>query len=219
MMKVVLLVVLALLGVVVQEGASMTVSQQEASDLPRELQPIVRGGSFFDDMAVERLRSIHKELRDLGQLETHDHDDHPEEVFIMAKLRDPDSSMVDLDVKRQQEEEEEEKEAATAQAGVQSTREAMRSFLRQQTLQRQRQVLEGEELEEGQPRGTVNTSKEFMDIYEKELESFFKNFMSAMLQAEIGGVSIENRSEEDRKYPETFPSNPAGDRTNTVVSP
>lgn len=30
-----------------------------------------------------------------------------------------------------------------------------------------------------------------MDLYEKELQKFFQNFMSAMLQAEIGGGELD----------------------------
>ena len=32
-----------------------------------------------------------------------------------------------------------------------------------------------------------------MEIYERELQKFFKNFMSVMLQAEIGGGECERR--------------------------
>lgn len=48
-------------------ATSMTVSMKEAAELPEELKPIVPGGSWFDDMAVERLRKKHEELRELGE--------------------------------------------------------------------------------------------------------------------------------------------------------
>nr|XP_045590921.1 uncharacterized protein LOC123752951 [Procambarus clarkii] len=212
-MKVVLAVVLVV-AAAVQEGAAMTVSQKEADALPKELRPIVRGGSWFDDMALVRLRKMHQDLRNLGEQLTHDHEDHPEEQFIMARLRNPDMTYVEVDLKAQEEEERkegEQEQQEQPQVVVQSTREAMRNFLRHHTYQRE---FEGEEdLEDDQSKVSVTTSSEFMDKYEKELEGFFRNFMSAMLQAEIGGVSIENHSEEEEEEDRTLPSNTSEDRT------
>ena len=45
---------------------AMTVSQKEEADLPPELKPIVPGGSWFDDMALERLRSRRRHIKEIG---------------------------------------------------------------------------------------------------------------------------------------------------------
>lgn len=50
---------------------TVTVTQTEVEDLPDELKPIKAGGSWFDDMAVERLRQKHKELKDRGEYTVH----------------------------------------------------------------------------------------------------------------------------------------------------
>ncbi|XP_042235524.1 uncharacterized protein LOC121875158 [Homarus americanus] len=191
-------------------GWSMTVMKGEGAALPDELKPIVEGGSFFDDMAIKRLRQKHKELKEIGQLHPHEHVADPEEQFIMARLRDPDFTLVELD-------QSEEDVPSRPSSRVQSTREVMRSFLRHHT---HHDDSESEDLDNSRPRTSVTTSREFMDVYKKELEKFFNNFMSSMLQAEIGGVSIENRSEEERREPhEVFPVDTSGDRSNTVLTP
>ncbi|XP_063601963.1 uncharacterized protein LOC134778076 [Penaeus indicus] len=191
---------LLVLAGLVAMATSMTVSMKEAAELPEELKPIVPGGSWFDDMAVERLRKKHEELRELGHLESHEHSDDDEEMFIMAKLGS--HQVVKLP--------EEEREAAEKlhdhhqhhdHPATQNTREAMRSFLRQHTFQKKKIASLHEHDHEDSEAGSgpeVAASKEFMEVYERELKKFFSNFMSAMLQAEVGGVRIENRSEEDK---------------------
>ncbi|XP_071523428.1 uncharacterized protein [Panulirus ornatus] len=205
-MKVLLTMVLA---AVVGGGSSMTVSLDGSDELPPELKPIVPGGSWYDDMAIKRLREKHKELKELGHLHSHEHEDDPEEMFIMARLKNPEIKLLPESI-----------EVSTPirpAPKTQNTREALRSFLRHHT--RHGEHDEDEDNGDGKPRVSVTTSTEFMEVYEKELQKFFKNFMSAMLQAEIGGVSIENHSEEERKDTEVFPINPSGDQANVVVTP
>ena len=44
----------------------MTIGDEEIDELPDELKPIVRGGSWFDDVAEERLKRKHQKLKDSG---------------------------------------------------------------------------------------------------------------------------------------------------------
>ncbi|XP_063851375.1 uncharacterized protein LOC135094856 [Scylla paramamosain] len=170
-------------AVVVAAGA-MTVTQTEEGALPPELKPIVPGGSWFDDMALERLRSKHRHVKELGG--STDEED-PEEMFIMARLRDPEITLIRTDS--------EGKEPQKKGLKTQDTREALRSFMRQHTERRGDEGSDGEAAPDS-PDPSHTMSKEFMEIYKRELQKFINNFMSVMLQAEIGGVSIENRSEE-----------------------
>lgn len=66
----------------------------------------------------------------------------------------------------------------------------MRSFLRQHAFQKKKTAPVHEHDHEEAEAGSgpeVAASKEFMEVYERELKKFFSNFMSAMLQAEVGG--------------------------------
>ncbi|XP_037803839.1 uncharacterized protein LOC119598263 [Penaeus monodon] len=202
---------LVLTGLVVV-ATSMTVSMKEAAELPEELKPIVPGGSWFDDMAVERLRKKHEELRELGRLESHEHSDDDEEMFIMARLGS--HQVVKLPEGEEAAEKLHDHHHHHEDLASQNTRDAMRSFLRQHSFQKKKIAPLHEHGHEDAEAGSgpeVAASKEFMEVYERELKKFFSNFMSAMLQAEVGGVRIENRSEEDK---DSFNGRP-----NAVASP
>lgn len=189
------------MAALVVAAQAMTVSQDEAAEVPAELRPIVPGGSWFDDMALERLRTRHRHLKEIGGSTT---EEDPEEKFIMARLKDPELKVI--------EKEPEPNEPPRAALKAEDTREALRSFMRQH----KERGGDG-----GGSHGPAQSSREFMEIYERELQKFFKNFMSVMLQAEIGGVSIENRSEEERKEVEGLAGAQHSDHTefNAVATP
>lgn len=175
---------------------AMTVSLKEADALPAELRPIMPGGSWFDDMAVKRLHMKHHELKELGKLEGHKHEDDAEEMFIMSKLSGSPHMHSIPEVGTPV-------TLPTPAHQKQDTREIMKSFIRSQTHQSSElRDLEhshehDDEDKDEHSSHDGSSSHEFMEIYERELEKFFENFMSAMLQAEVGGVSIETR-EDDR---------------------
>ncbi|XP_042858535.1 uncharacterized protein LOC122244638 [Penaeus japonicus] len=203
---------LFVLAAVVAVAASMTVSMKEAAELPEELKPIVPGGSWFDDMAVERLRKKHEELKELGRLDSHEHTDDDEEMFIMARLGS--HQVVKLPEGEVAAEKLHGHHHHHDHLSSQNTREAMRSFLRQHAFQKKKVEPLPEHDIESTETGSgpeAAASKEFMEVYERELKKFFKNFMSAMLQAEVGGVRIENRSEEEKEG--------INGRPNAVASP
>ncbi|KAK4294703.1 hypothetical protein Pmani_032689 [Petrolisthes manimaculis] len=215
---------------------------KEAAHLPDELKPIVPGGSWFDDMAIKRLRIRHKELKESGRPEG---EEDSEEMFIMAKLKDPEMTSLLPQQQQQQQHQQATSDntqhqhqhshhqatpdqqqptpspssttttttpsAVAAAFKTQDTREALRSFLRHRTQGGTTTTTNRHNINHHNSHPTSNdpisssssssssddtTTKEFMEVYERELHSFFEKFMSAMLQAEIGGVSIENRSEE-----------------------
>ncbi|XP_064096703.1 uncharacterized protein LOC135208446 isoform X1 [Macrobrachium nipponense] len=174
----------------------MTVGLKEGEDLPEELKPIMPGGSWFDDMAVKRLQRKHHDLKEHGKLEGHKHEEDAEEMFIMSKLgaSHPMVSIPEVGAP-----------VTIPIDGKQDTREVMRNFLRQHThhsheLREKIHSSEEHDDDDGRPKAH-RTSHEFMVVYERELENFFKNFMSAMLQAEVRGVSIETRSDDDADRP------------------
>ncbi|XP_068233911.1 uncharacterized protein [Palaemon carinicauda] len=178
---------------------AMTVGLKEGEELPEELKPIMPGGSWFDDMAVKRLQRKHHDLKELGKLDGHKHDEDAEEMFIMSKLG-ANHPMVTIP--------EVEAPGAFPIDGKQDTREVMRNFLRHHTHQshelRDRdhdseEHEHDEERDNERPKIQRPSSHEFMTVYERELDNFFKNFMSAMLQAEVHGVSIETRSDDDER--------------------
>ena len=63
-----ILVFITFLELWIQLTSGMTISDGEDAQLPDELKPIVRGGSWFDDTAIERLKTKHQKLKESGEI-------------------------------------------------------------------------------------------------------------------------------------------------------
>ncbi|XP_076068472.1 uncharacterized protein LOC143040906 [Oratosquilla oratoria] len=251
----------ALLAATVGGAACMTVTLKEADQLPEELRPIVPGGSWFTDMAMSKLHKKHENLRQQGRMDSHEHSDDSEEVFMLAKLRGIDMTSDGLPVgepvhvdshedlvhssrafssahhlSREDDDDDDDDDTDDdhhdhddhvhvfdhdhdhdhddheVHDDHHNDHDAFHRFLKDSPIHL-RKVMEthgrsdddGDHEDHHEEEEMSAVTKEFLEVYERELESFFDRFMKATLQAEIGGVRIEStasgESEENQAIP------------------